>query len=71
MKYIIDVDIPDNKRSFVEDFFKTISFIKKVIAIAPNEITNLDILRSIEDYENGKAKPTPINLEELKMMIYA
>ncbi len=71
MKYIIDVDIPENGKDFVEDFFKTISFVKKVSAVAPNEITNPDILRSIEDYENGKAKPTLLNLAELKKMIHA
>lgn len=71
MKYILDIDIPDNRKDFVEDFFKTISFIKKVSAIAPNEITNPDILRSIEDYEKGKVRPTPLNLAELKSMIHA
>jgi hypothetical protein len=65
MKYILDIDIADDKRTFAEEFFKTISFVKKVRAIASNEITNPAILQSIEDYETGKAKPTPLNLVEL------
>ena len=35
-------------------------------AIENNEITNPDILNSIENYENGKVKPTPLNLDDLK-----
>jgi hypothetical protein len=71
MKYILDIDIADNKIAFAEEFFKTISFVKKVRAIPVNEITNLDILQSIENYEKGKVKPTPLNLAELKAMIHA
>ncbi len=69
MKYILDIDIADNKTNFVEEFFKTISFVKKVRAIASNEITNPAILQSIGDFEKGKVKPTPLNLAELKAMI--
>ena len=71
MKYILDIDIADNKITFAEEFFKTISFVKKVRVIAGNEITNTAILQSIESYENGKIKPTPLNLAELKAMIDA
>ena len=71
MRYILDIDIADNKITFAEEFFKTISFVKKVRAIASNEITNPAILQSIDDYENGKSKPTPLNLAELKAMIDA
>jgi hypothetical protein len=71
MKYILDIDIADNKIAFAEEFFKTISFVKKVRVIPGNEITNLAILQSIEDYEKGKVKPTPLNLAELKAMIHA
>jgi hypothetical protein len=71
MKYILDIEIADNKTSFAEEFFKTISFVKKVRTIASNEITNPAILKSIEDYETGKAKPTPLNLAELKAFINA
>jgi len=71
MKYILDIDIDDNKKTFAEEFFKTISFVKKVRAVASNEITNPAILQSIEDYEKGKLKPAPLNLAELKAMINA
>jgi hypothetical protein len=71
MKYILDIDIADNKITFAEEFFKTISFVKKVRAIASNEITNPAILQSIENYEKGKVRPTPLNLAELKAMIHA
>ena len=50
MKYI--VEIPDNKIAFAEEFFKSISFVKNVKAITPNEITNTSILKGIEDYES-------------------
>jgi hypothetical protein len=71
MRYILDIDIADNKSAFAEEFFKTISFVKKVRTIASNEIINPAILQSIDDYEKGKAKPTPLNLAELKAMINA
>jgi hypothetical protein len=69
MRYIID--IADNKSSFAEEFFKNISFVKKVRQIADNEITNPAILYSIEQYEKGKSKPTPLSLNELKDFINA
>ena len=69
MKYILE--IPENKIAFAEEFFKSISFIKNVKAIAPNEITNPAILKEMEDYESKRAVPTPLNLDELKAMINA
>jgi hypothetical protein len=54
MKYILDVDVPDSKKAFAEEFFKTISFVKKVRAIGDNEITNPAILKSIDAYEKKK-----------------
>ena len=69
MKYILE--IPENKIAFAEKFFKSISFIKNVKAIAPNEITNTTILKDIDDYESKKLVPTPLNLAELKAMINA
>lgn len=69
MKYILE--IPENKIAFAEEFFKSISFVKKIKAIAPNEITNASILKSIEDYESKTNIPTPLSLEELKAMISA
>jgi hypothetical protein len=71
MKYMLDIDIADDKKSFAEEFFKSISFVKNVRAVASNEITNAAILQSIDDYETGKARPTPLNLAELKAMIDA
>ncbi len=71
MRYILDIDIADNKKNFAEEFFKTISFVKKVRAIASNEITNPAILKSIEDYENKTVNATPLSLTELKTMLNA
>lgn len=71
MKYTLEIEIAENKAAFVEEFFKAISFVKKVRYIAPNEITNPAILQSIDSYETGKVKPTPLNLSELKEMINA
>lgn len=69
MKYILDIE--EKKTAFAEEFFKTISFIKKVKAISPNEITNPALLKSIEDYERGTIKPTSISLTKLKKMLHA
>jgi len=69
MKYVLD--IPEDKKAFAEEFFKTISFIKNVKAILPNEITNPVILQSINDYETGKVNPTPLSLADLKQMLNA
>jgi len=55
------VEIPESKVSFAEE----------VTPIAPNEITNREILQSINSYENGTAKPVTVNLEDLKQLIYA
>jgi hypothetical protein len=71
MRYILDIDIASNKTTFAEEFFKTISFVKKVKLVANNEITAPSILKSIQDYEKGKVKPTPLNLTELKAMLHA
>lgn len=67
----IVVDINESKLAFAMEFFKNVSFIKKAKAIAPNDITNPEILESIEGYEKGKLKPTPVNLKELKAMSIA
>lgn len=67
MKYVID--IPDNKISFAEEFFKAISFIKTVKRVQSNEITNPNVLQSINGYENGKIQPTPLNLDDLKKLL--
>lgn len=69
MKYILE--IPENKSAFAEEFFKSVSFIKNVQVIQPNEITNPSILKSIEDYETGNSIATPLNLEDLRAMINA
>jgi hypothetical protein len=59
------------KRPLQKSFFRNISLVKKVKVVAANEITNPAILQSIEAYEKGKLKPTPLNLSELKAMINA
>ena len=69
MRYILE--IPENKVVFAEEFFKNVSFIKKVKAISSNEITNNAILQSIEQYETGKVNPTILNLSDLKSLINA
>ncbi|MDB4901584.1 MAG: hypothetical protein JWQ63_865 [Mucilaginibacter sp.] len=69
MKFILEIEVADNETSFAEKFFKKVSFVKKVRPIAANEITNPAVLQSIEAYEQGKLKPTPLNLAELKAMI--
>ena len=67
MRYILEIS--ENKTAFAEEFFKAISFIKKIRAVPSNEITNTAILKSIEDYESKKTTPTPMSLQELKAMI--
>lgn len=71
MKYQLEIEIADSEISFAEKFFKNISFVSNVKAIANNEITNPAILQGIEDYENGQVKPTPLNLNELKAIVDA
>ena len=69
MKYILDIS--DDKVAFAEEFFKSVSFVKNVRAVAPNEITNPAILQSIEAYEKGKEKPSSFNLAQLKKILNA
>jgi len=40
MKYILELDMADQRVSFIEEFFKTISFVKKVRVISADEIIN-------------------------------
>lgn len=65
------VEVADNKVNFAMEFFKNITFIKTTKTINKNEITNPTILKSIEDYENKKSKPTPLSLKDLKKYINA
>jgi len=34
MKYILEIELADNKAAFVEEFFRSVTFIKKVKKIA-------------------------------------
>ena len=69
MKILIEVN--DEKVDFALEVLKSISFVKKAKKVAANEIANSAILQSIEDYENGKVKPTPVILSELKDLMHA
>lgn len=69
MKYTLEIEIDKSKIKFAEEFFRNISFVKKVKPFFPNEIKNKAILKSIEDYEKGETKPTPLNLKELMQLI--
>ncbi len=69
MKYVVEVI--DKDVDLAEEFLKKVSFIKKAKALKPNEITNPEILKSIEEYEQGKVKPTPLSLKKLKALLNA
>ena len=66
MKYILEV--ADSETVFAEKFFKKVSFIKKVKALKSNEITNPEILKSIDDYEKKILRPTPLSLSFIKKL---
>jgi len=68
MKYILEIE--EDKVSVAEELFKSIPYVRKVVAIQPNEIVNQSICNSIEQYENGKVKPTPLSLVDLKQMLH-
>ena len=63
------VEVADNRVDFAMEFFKEITFIKNPRPIDKNEIKKEAILKSIEDYENKKASPTPLKLKKLKKFI--
>jgi|LakMenE01Jun11ns_1017448.scaffolds.fasta_scaffold8232028_1 hypothetical protein len=71
MKIQLEIEVANNNRSFIEAFFNSISFVKKVRTIESNEVTNSIVMESIEQYEKGKVKPTPLNLKDLKEYINA
>ena len=71
MKIQLEIEIAENNMTFVEAFFRSISFVKKVRTIASNEITKNSVMESMENYEKGKVKPTPLNLNDLKDYINA
>jgi hypothetical protein len=69
MKYILKY--LKTKQNLLKIFFKSISFVKSFKEVDAKEITNKKILKSINDYETKKKKPTPLSLDELKKMINA
>ncbi|MDR0867149.1 MAG: hypothetical protein LBP75_01565 [Planctomycetota bacterium] len=71
MKYQLELEVDEDRAAFAEEFFNAISFVKKVKTVAPNEITNPAILRSIADVESGRVAPTPLNLAELRGLLHA
>jgi uncharacterized protein YlbG (UPF0298 family) len=71
MKYLVDIEINNDKVEFAEEVLRSLNFVRKVSLISENEITNPEILQSIQDYESGKIKPTPMSLLELKNLIDA
>ena len=68
MKILLEVN--DNKADLLLELLKNVSFVKDARQIADNEITNPEILKSIEDYERGRVQPIPCNLEDLKALIH-
>ncbi len=68
MKYILEIE--EDKVSVAEELFKSIPFVRNVIAVQPNEIINQSICKSIEQYESGKVVPTPLSLVDLKQMLH-
>ena len=65
------LEIYDNEAALLLELLKNVSFIKDARQIADNEITNPEILKSIEDYERGRVQPTSCNLEDLKALLHA
>jgi len=61
MKYKIELDVPESKLAFVNEFLKSISFIKNVKAILPNEIKNKKIQDNIIAYETGENQPVKLS----------
>jgi len=67
MKILLEV--ADNKADLLLELLKNVSFVRNARQIGDNEITNPEILKSIEDFEKGRVQPTPCNLEDLKALI--
>jgi len=45
--------------------------VENIEAVLSSEIANVAILKSLEEYEKGKAIPAPLSLAELKIMLDA
>jgi hypothetical protein len=58
MKHVVQLEVSSTKLTFLLEFFKNISFVKKVKVFEHNEITNPKILSSIEEYETKITQPT-------------
>lgn len=71
MKYRIEIELPENKLPLTLEFLRSLSWIKSVSKPEPKEITNEKVLKSIEAYEQGLSKPTPMSLAELKALMNA
>jgi hypothetical protein len=71
MKYRIELELPENKLALTLEFLKSLSWMKAVSEPEGNTISRKKILKSIEDYEQGKSQPVPMSLEELKALLNA
>ena len=71
MKYKIELELPESKLALAMEFLRSLSFVKNVKAVAPNEVTNEKIRSGIEAYETGLVKPIPASLAELKELLHA
>lgn len=71
MKYIIEMDIPQNKLSFVKEFLSSLTFVKNVKMKEFEESSSNSLHEAIEAYETGKIQATPMSLTELKEMLNA
>ena len=71
MNHKIELDVPESKLAFAVEFLKSISFIKNVKAILPNEIKNKKIQDNIIAYETGENQPVKLSLAELKHILNA
>ena len=69
MKYIVEID--ENKKVFAKQVLNSLVFVKSLKEYSKNEITNKDILKSIEKYETKKSKISKIDLKQLKKLVNA
>jgi hypothetical protein len=61
----LELDVSDKKEQFARDFFNSISFVKNVVILKENEITNPKISKRIENYEAGNSELVPVSLDGL------
>jgi hypothetical protein len=74
MTYLLEVETPESKKAFTEEFLMTLPFVKNVQPFTGKKPARPRFYQEIEDYKNGVINPSSsLSLRDLEALaeIYA